>query len=255
MAKGRRAGLGLATALVAALGAGQAQAQVQTQAEVSLACGRFTPDVLAAPEPREAVAPARRFEQIKEWVKTQPHRALFLGDSLTERWDPEAWREHMARRGVLNAGVSGDRTEHLRWRLDHGNLAGPPPRLAIVEIGTNDLGHGRTPEVAAEGVRAVVLQLRQRLPKTRILLLGLWPRGAAETDRLRREVRKVNEMIATCGDNRWVFYADIGGVLLDYRGELSRAISPDLLHFSAAGYARLAPPLDRLIDPLLALPR
>ena len=122
-------------------------------------------------------------------------------------------------------------------------------------IGTNDLGHGRAPDVAAEGVRAVLLKLRQRLPDTRILLLGLLPRGATVHDRLRGEVGKVNEMISTCGDNKSVFYADIGGVLLDYRGELSRAISPDLLHFSTAGYARLTAPLDRLIDPLLAAGR
>jgi len=244
-----RAALGSATVLAALLAAPPAFAQA------ALACGRFSPDVLAAPEPREASAPVRRFELIKEWVRTQPYRALFLGDSLTERWDPELWRQHMAPRGVLNAGVSGDRTEHLRWRLDHGNLAGLPPRLAIVEIGTNDLGHGRPPDVAAEGVRDVLLKLRERLPDTRILLLGLWPRSATEEDRLRREVREVNRMIATCGDNKTVFYADIGGVLLDRRGELSRAISPDLLHFSAIGYARLAPALDRLIDPLLAMSR
>jgi beta-glucosidase len=104
-------------------------------------------------------------------------------------------------------------------------------------------------------VRAVLLKLRERLPDTRILLLGLWPRGAREDDPLRRELREVNRMLATCGDNKTVIYADIGGVLLDRRGELSRAISPDLLHFSAAGYARLAPELDRLIDPLLAMSR
>jgi hypothetical protein len=61
-------------------------------------------------------------------VKTQPYRVIFFGDSLTERfeaWDaPQLWREHMGVRGVLNAGVGADLTEHLRWRLDHGNLAG-----------------------------------------------------------------------------------------------------------------------------------
>ena len=232
--------------LTALLGIAPAEAQ-----EV-VACRKFTQDVLAAPEPREAKDPVQRFEQIKNWVKTQPYQALFLGDSLTQLWNPEIWRDNLGRRGVLNAGVSGDRTEHLLWRLDHGNLDGPPPRVAIVLIGTNDLAHGLLPEDAAEGIRAVLIKLRVRLPTTRILLLGLWPRGATPSDPLRQKTLVVNRMIETCADNKFVFYADIGGVLLDVRGELSRTISPDLLHFSPAGYARLAPPLDRLLDPLLS---
>jgi len=234
--------------LTALLGAAPAEAQAV------VTCRKFTEDVLAAPEPREAAGPVRRFEQIKGWVKTQPYRAIFLGDSLTELWDPEIWRDDMGRRGVFNAGVSGDRTEHLLWRLDHGNLDGPPPRVAIVLIGTNDIGHGRLPEDTAEGIRAVLIKLRVRLPATRILLLGIWPRGATPGDPLRQKNELVNRMIATCADDKFVFYADIGGVLLDMRGELSRAISPDLLHFTAAGYARLTPLLDRLLDPLLSGP-
>jgi lysophospholipase L1-like esterase len=220
----------------------------------SLACGKFTEDVIAAPEPREAAGPLRRFDEIKRAVKTEPHRALYLGDSITQLWDPAIWRENMAPRGVLNAGVSGDRTEHLVWRLDHGNLDGPPPKVAIVMIGTNDIGHGRSVEDAAEGVRAVLVKLRVREPATRILLLGLWPRGATPSDPFRKKVEAVNKLIQTCGDNKTVFYADIGGVLLDTRGELTHAVSPDLLHFTAEGYVRIAPLLDRVLDPLLAMP-
>jgi lysophospholipase L1-like esterase len=227
---------------------------VAASAQSLVACHQFTKDVIAAPEPREAAAPIKRFEEIKQAVKTQPYRALYLGDSITQLWDPRIWQENMTPRGVLNAGVSGDRTEHLVWRLDHGNLDGPPPKVAIVLIGTNDIGHGRSVEDAAEGVRAVLLKLRVREPATRILLLGLWPRGASPIDPLRRKVAAVNDLIQTCGGDKTVFYADLGGVLLDSRGELSRAISPDLLHFSAAGYIRIAPLLDRLLDPLLAMP-
>jgi lysophospholipase L1-like esterase len=220
-----------------------------------LRCGRFTPDVIAAPEPREARWPVHRFEEINEAVKTQPFRVLFLGDSITERFPhdaPQVWRDNMVPRGVLDAGVSGDRTEHLLWRMQHGNLAGPPPAGVVVLIGTNDLGHGRPPEDAAEGIRADLLYLRQHLPDARILLLGLWPRAASPDARLRRATIAVNRLIHNCGDNGAVAYADIGGVLLDPQGRLTREISPDLLHFSPAGYARLMPSLDAQIDRLLA---
>lgn len=223
--------------------------------QTALPCAPFTQQPLAAPAPREAGAAVRRFELINRRVKSLPHRILFLGDSITERFDPEVWRRNMMPRGVLNAGVNGDRTEHLLWRLEHGNLAGPPPAGIVLLIGTNDLtngGHGRSPAVAAEGIRADLGYLRRHLPAARILLLGLWPRGAAPADRLRRATVAVNRLIQTCGDDRAIVYADIGDVLLDPAGRLTRAISPDLLHFSRRGYERLAPLLDALLDRRLA---
>ena len=103
--------------------------------------------------------------------------------------------EYMQPHRVLNAGVSGDRTETLLWRLQNGNLDGPPPALVVMLIGTNDLaydGPPRSPELAAEGIRANLLYLRQRLPDTPILLLGLLPRGASPDSGLRRKVAAVN---------------------------------------------------------------
>ena len=223
-------------------------------AQSQLACGRFTTAPVAAPAPRTARWAVHRFEQINAAVKTEPYRVLFLGDSLTEGFDAALWQSELKPRGVLNAGVSGDRTEHLRWRLQHGNLAGPPPQGVVVLIGTNDLtggGHPRAPAVVAEGIRANLLYLRRRLPDARILLLGLWPREAFAEARLRQGTVAVNRLIRQCGDDAAVTYADIGGVLLDPDGRLGRDISPDLLHFSPAGYARLVPKLDPLIDALL----
>jgi lysophospholipase L1-like esterase len=221
-------------------------------ARAQLKCGPFSPTV-AAPAPRVDVAAVKTFERINADVKSEPYRVLFFGDSITERWEMSlwdakpVWDANMPKRGVLNAGVSGDRTEHLRWRFEHGNLDGPVPKGAIVLIGTNDLGHGRPPAEAAEGIRQVLLSLRDRMPATRILLLGLWPRGAATDDPLRQAVVAVNNLIQTCADGM-IAYADIGGVLLDPKGDLSKDLSPDLLHFNGAGYERLVPRLDPLID-------
>src|SRR5579884_3455486 len=107
----------------------------------TLPCGRFSQEPLPAPEPRSANWPLRRLATIEAALKSEPYRVLFLGDSLVEHFHIGAgapvWQAQMAPRGVLDAGVSGDRTEHLRWRLDNGNLAGPAPQAAILLIGTN----------------------------------------------------------------------------------------------------------------------
>src|SRR5437870_1105335 len=180
-------------------------------ARAQLACGHFTQEPAPAPAPREAGSAVRRFEVINAEVKSVRHRVHYLGDSLTERWDPEVWRQHMEPRGVLNAGVNGDHTENLLWRLQHGNLAGPPPAGIVMLIGTNDLtngGHGRPPNLAAEGIRANLEYLRQHAPNARILLLGLWPRE--DVPRLNPSIAAVNRLIRECDDGRAVVYADLG---------------------------------------------
>jgi lysophospholipase L1-like esterase len=221
-------------------------------AAAPLRCGPFTQDALPPPEPRENAHARAVFEQINTAVKTQPHRVLFLGDSLTERFDRRVWDEHMAPRGVLNAGISGDRTENLLWRLEHGNLDGPPPQEIVLLIGTNDLGRDRTPDIAAEGIRANLLKLRQHLPAADILLLGLWPREDVPRIVQRHEIAAVNALIAACDDGSRIHYRDLGGLLLEPDGRLSPQISSDRLHFNAQGYARLVPSLDREIDHLVA---
>src|SRR5205814_10268736 len=109
----------------------------------------------------------------------------------------------------------------------------------------------RSPEIVAEGIRANLLKLRQRVPRADILLLGLWPREDVPHILQRHEIAAVNALISTCGDGIRVRYADLGGLLLDPSGKLSPQISSDRLHFSAQGYARLAPTLDALLDQLL----
>jgi lysophospholipase L1-like esterase len=236
--------------LLLMLGAASAHAQ-------PVRCGPFN-SFSTGPEPRKEASAQQSFERISQEVKTVPHKILFLGDSITERWEmplwdaKKNWDANMPQRGVLDAGVSGDRTENLRWRLDHGNLDGPTPKGAIVLIGTNDLATGRPPAEAAEGIRQTLIRLRDQLPMTRILLLGLWPRGGSPQDQLRIEVSQVNSLIQSCADGNSITYADIGGALLEPNGALLPSIAPDYLHFNYAGYSRLTPKLDPLIDRLLA---
>ena len=38
----------------------------------------------------------------------------------------------------MNLGIGGDRTQHVLWRLDNGNIDGIKPKLAVLMIGTNN---------------------------------------------------------------------------------------------------------------------
>lgn len=221
------------------------------RSDPALPCARFSEGQMPAATPRSDSHAVERLARINQLILSAPHSVLFLGDSLTEGWSPDIWQQYMAPRGVLNAGISGDRTDHLLWRLERGNLAGPPLKAVILLIGTNDLASGRPPELTADGIRADLALLRRRLPQAGILLLGLLPREELPTAPLRRAVAQVNNLIRDCADGERVGFADIGGVLLDGNGRLTAAISTDRLHLTERGYAllaaRLGPALDRLL--------
>ncbi|HEX3860165.1 MAG TPA: GDSL-type esterase/lipase family protein [Stellaceae bacterium] len=187
-------------------------------------------------------------------IAAGPNAILFLGDSLTRKWDQALWDRFFAPSGALNLGVNGDKTENLLWRLQNGNLNGQHPTAVVLLIGTNDIGRNRAATVIAQGIRDILTLLRERLPATRILLLGVLPRSASPGSRRRMQVAAVNHLLQTCEDREYVFYADLGDTLLDADGRLSPEISFDGVHLSAQGYALLTPQVATKLNNILNLP-
>ena len=103
----RTSGVALAAALAACTWLGPACASEP------LHCGRFAQETLPSPIPQKGVHALDRVEEITRAVKSAAYAVLFFGDSLTEHWDSTVWAQSLAPRGALNAGVSGDRTDHL----------------------------------------------------------------------------------------------------------------------------------------------
>jgi lysophospholipase L1-like esterase len=216
-----------------------------------IACGAFANADLPKPTPQTDPEAVERFHAINREAEARSHTIVFLGDSLTRKWDRSLWEQHFARLNALNAGVNGDRTEHLLWRIEHGNLAGQKPELVVILIGTNDIGRDRPPEIIAEGVREILVAVRAQLPASRILLLAVLPRTESPGSERRRQVAAVNQLIRTCADRKHVFYADVGDALLDRAGRLTREVSPDGVHLSERGYVLFT---ERLEDEFGSLP-
>jgi lysophospholipase L1-like esterase len=228
-----------------------AVAASKATADDILPCRRFTAENLPQPYPRGDRRGIERLKQINQTVKENPRLVLFLGDSLTEGWAPAIWERCLAPRHTLNAGVSGDYTENVLWRLENGNLA-VAPQAVVLLIGTNDLAAGRSPELTADGIRANLDLLRRRVPNATILLLGLLPREARPDARLRRAVTQVNSLVRYCADGEHIIFAEIGDALLDSEGRLDTALSPHQLHFTERGYALLTSRFVPLLDRVLA---
>jgi beta-glucosidase len=196
-----------------------------------------------------------RHEAKLEEAGREDAKLLFIGNSITHGWEDagkEVWDEYYAPYGGYNIGFSGDRTENVLWRFQHGELDGIDPELAILMIGTNNTGHRQDPpECTARGIEMILDELKNRLPDTEILLLAIFPREASPDGELRQLNNTINEKIAQFADGKRVYFLNINDAFLDDNGVLSEEIMPDLLHPNEYGYQLWAEEMQPKIDELL----
>jgi len=168
-------------------------------------------------------------------------RIAFVGDSITEGWQPNLFRMFYGHRSGLNLGIGGDTTQSLLWRLDNGHWpAALQPQAIVLLIGTNNIGHGNRPEDVAQGVAAVIEKLQRLAPQAKILLLGVLPRGIYANDPMRAPIARLNQMLAACADNQRVIYSEPGQLMVDGQGVLYDWVAFDWLHLTLTGYAILS---------------
>ena len=181
---------------------------------------------------------------------------LLIGDSITHAWEnggKKVWDEYYAPRNAVNLGIRGDRTQHVLWRLGNGNIEGISPKLAMLMIGTNNATAGNSPEEIADGVKAIVEKLRAKLPKTKVLILAIFPRGPNNADAHRQVNMKANKIIAKLADGRMIQYLDIGERLLAADGTLSKKVMPDLLHLTPNSYKIWAEAVEPTVEKVMGL--
>ena len=179
----------------------------------------------------------KRHESFNKRVAEGNADLLFIGDSITQGWEgrgKNVWAKYYGKRNAVNLGIGGDRTQHVIWRLDNGNIKGISPKLAVIMIGTNNSGNNSSEQIA-DGVTVIVKQLRKKLPEMKVLLLAVFPRGPNKDDKRRQVNEKANAIFAKLADGKQVHYLDIGPKFLAEDGTLSREIMPDLLHLTEKG--------------------
>jgi beta-glucosidase len=180
---------------------------------------------------------------------------VFIGDSITHHWEkeqPELFKTFYGKYNPLDLGYGGDRTENVLWRLQHGEIDGIDPKVTVLMIGTNNTGHrAEAPELIFAGIKRDVDEIRKRLPKTKILLLAIFPRGETPDDSQRVNNEKVNAMLPKLADGKHVVFFNMNKAFLAPDGTLSKTIMPDLLHPNAEGYKiwerEMQPELDKLM--------
>jgi lysophospholipase L1-like esterase len=179
---------------------------------------------------------------------------IFIGDSITHGWEGagrEIWERYYAQRNAINLGIGGDRTQHVLWRLDHGNIEGLNPKVAVVMIGTNNSnGEDNTVEQIADGVTAIVKRLRDKLPDTKVVLLGIFPRGENPIPQ-RGKLLQVNQILQKLHDDQRVFFVDFGHRFITAQGLIPSDLMPDYLHLTPKAYAIWAESIEALLSRLI----
>jgi len=170
-----------------------------------------------------------RHQAVIERIKQGNVDLIMLGDSITHGWEnagKATWDKYYADRNAVNMGFSGDKTEHLLWRLQNGEIENINPKLAVIMIGTNNSAGDYTPE--------------------QILVLSIFPRGDAEQRKDKNRNASYNpqwkrnddavKIFKQIADNKMIYFLDINKKFLNKKGELPRDIMPDLLHPKEKGY-------------------
>lgn len=181
-----------------------------------------------------------RHEGFVEIAKAGNIDLLLHGDSITDWWvqnddNKKMFEKYFGQIRTANFAVAGDTTQGVLWGLKNGEAQGFQPKAVMLMIGTNNTGPNTGPEIA-EGIGAVVLELRRDFPDAKILLLAIFPRGVPG-DPVRDKIAEINRIISKLDDRQHVFYLDIGPKFLDEKGYfLADAFRADNLHPQAKGY-------------------
>ncbi|HUZ07108.1 MAG TPA: GDSL-type esterase/lipase family protein [Candidatus Paceibacterota bacterium] len=203
-----------------------------------------------------AVRTTQRHNRFVETAKTNDFDILFEGDSITDWWQQggaqggvNVFKKYFADDKVANFAVAGDTTQGVLWGLQNGEGQGHKPKAVMLMIGTNNTGGNTGPEIA-EGVGAVVYELRKDFPDAKIMLLAIFPRGTGPNDPNRIKNEEANKIIAKLNDGKHVFFMNINDKFLDAQGHLI-GFRGDHLHPTAVGYeawaAAVAPTLKKWI--------
>ena len=183
---------------------------------------------------------------------------LLLGNSITQGWGGSRKAvTYKPGKSVMDqlapglqwesAGISGDRTQNLLWRLQHYRYNVCSPRHVVIAIGVNNLIAGNNAEDIAEGIIRVTEEAEQVFPDSDILLLGLYPSGKEKGSERRNACERIHQLLGDYSFAR-ARYADPTSWYSDGNGDIRDGLyGGDYIHFTPEGYRVATENILRLI--------
>jgi len=184
---------------------------------------------------------------------------LFIGNSITQGWGgsrtltthkpgQKAADNYFKDLKWINAGISGDRTQHIAWRVKNGNYEKCDPEFTVLAIGVNNFSDNTAKEIA-KGIKLDLELIRKKLPNTKILLFGPLPTGIKATSDQRKKYNKIHKIIAKFEDGKRVTYHNILSLLVDKNNDLKKDLySSDGIHLIPKGYEVWAAYINKIMN-------
>lgn len=198
-------------------------------------------------------------EEITQIVSSEKLDILFLGNSITQgfggsrqlvTYKPGKAAADSCFKDMRweSAGISGDRTETLLWRVMHGDYGKSNPSYVVITIGVNNIVAGHQSGNIAEGIRKVAFESKKQFPDAKIVLLGLLPVGLEKDSDRRKQYDAIHELLKQqdwgtinyVNPTSWFTYKD---------GRLKEGLyGGDHLHLTSKGYEVWCRHLKDIID-------
>lgn len=196
--------------------------------------------------------------EIQQTLKGKKLKLLLIGNSITQGWAGSRSNvTHRPGKAVMDAklgcgnweaaGISGDCTQHVLYRIKTGGYNVCHPENVVIAIGINNLLAGNEATDVAQGIVACARAAVKEFPQSRILLLGLFPSGKQVNHPLRQKCDVIHQYLQK-NQVAGVEYINPTDWFVDVNGDLrSELYAGDFIHLTTKGYECLA---EKLLDKL-----
>ena len=218
-------------------------------------------------EPRSAIGIVQNTRFARDWWMPRHKEKLieikaakqidlvFLGDSYFHDFETngqEVWKKFYAKRNALNLGFRRDRTEHIIWRLENGELTGVNPKVVVVQAGIYNAEHRHEdPALTAAGIKAILEKIKKISPNTKIILLSIPPRGNNPDEFHRKINDKTNVLLSKLEDRQTVYFINLDRSFIHKGGQVRTGILRGPLHLKVEGYLKMAEAIEPILKKLL----
>lgn len=216
----------------------------------------ISPNPTEATPRRDAVGSSARYlgihkRQCESALINHP-KLILLGDSITAAWNKGIMTKKFGKYKPANFGISGDWMQNVLWRVQNGVLGQIKPEVVVLMIGTNNLSAGYSSDEIISGIDAIIKALLKKSPESKILLLGIFPRGKSiHKNKQYEKIKKINAGISKFSNGQKIYYMDIGDKLIEKDGSISKEVLHDGLHPAKKGLIiwanAIIPTLNKLI--------
>ena len=210
-----------------------------------------------------AVVPVPRMDKLPQWTANfqgrlqyaekvnndSPAKVIFDGDSITDYFRDrgrEIWQTYETKYHAIDFGISGDRTENVLYRLNHGQAKGMHPKLIFLMIGHNNVFHN-TPEQIFDGVSAIIKKYQEVCPDSVIVLQATFP-SKEPGSKYRISIEALDKLLPKLAQEGKVIYIDFSDKFLSPDGTISKEVMPDGTHPAVKGYKIWAAAIQPILD-------